>query len=268
MTRWFRMYDELVDDPKVQTLPAEDFRAWVNLLALASKNGGTLPSFEDIAFRLRRSLNDVETLIERLLNATLIDRRNGGANGVHYAPHGWDKRQYKSDTSTERVKRFRNAKRDVSETPSEPETESDTEQTPLPPADGGLGSGQKIPRLASALCRIAGIDKCGQAATAHVRRWVEDGIAEATMVETARGVVAHLRAPARSLKVFDAPIRRAHEEALRKRPPPRANGGPPAKPAEPEPPAADQEEVRALVGGLARSLRAREQLPLAAGGAH
>ena len=42
----------------------------------------------------------------------------------------WDKRQYKSDCSTARVKRFRN----VTETPSESETETDTEgeKSPTP----------------------------------------------------------------------------------------------------------------------------------------
>jgi hypothetical protein len=78
MSRWFRMYDEILDDPKVQKLPADDFRAWVNLLCLASKNDGILPSADDIAFALRRSSNDVLTLLERLLNATLIDRHSGG----------------------------------------------------------------------------------------------------------------------------------------------------------------------------------------------
>jgi hypothetical protein len=137
MSRWFRMYDEILDDPKVQKLPAEDFRAWVNILCLASKNEGVLPSADDIAFALRRSPNDVVTLLERLLNATLIDKRNGGPNGYHYAPHGWDKRQFKSDTSTERVKRFRNRQRNAEETPPEPDTESDTEQSPQPPTKRG-----------------------------------------------------------------------------------------------------------------------------------
>jgi hypothetical protein len=50
---------------------------------------------------------------------------------MHYAIHAWDKRQYKSDTSTERVKRFRerssNATETVNETPPDTETETDTE---------------------------------------------------------------------------------------------------------------------------------------------
>lgn len=262
------MYDEILDDPKVQRLSGDDFKAWVNLLCLASKNGGRLPPIADVAFRLRETEDAVTTLLERFLSAGLIEVRSGGANGSHHAPHSWDKRQYSSDTSTERVKRFRQRSRNgdetASETPPEPETESDTEQTPQPPADGGLGSGQKASRLASALCSIAGIDKHGEAATGHVRRWLADGITEATIVETVRGMVRHSGGATRSLKRFDAPIRRAHDEARTR---PRVNGAkphpPPVKPkaeepvAEPDDPV-DREEVRALVSGLASQLKARE----------
>ena len=126
MSRWFRLYSEVVNDPKVQRLPCEDFRAWINLLCLCAENDGKVPSIADVSFSLRMPENAVVTLIERLSNGGLIDRCNGGANGWHYAPHGWDKRQYKSDTSTERVKRFRESSATVSVTP--PETEADTEQ--------------------------------------------------------------------------------------------------------------------------------------------
>ncbi len=124
--RWFRLYAEVLHDPKVQLLPCEDFRSWINLLCLASENDGSLPSFQAIGFSLRMDENAVRTLIERLSNAGLIDRLNGGHNGVHYAPHAWDKRQYKSDTSTGRVKRFRERERNKPVTP--PDTEADTEQ--------------------------------------------------------------------------------------------------------------------------------------------
>ena len=43
MARWFRMYAEVVDDPKVQRLSPALFRAWVNVLCLAASNGGVVP---------------------------------------------------------------------------------------------------------------------------------------------------------------------------------------------------------------------------------
>lgn len=125
MSRWFRFHDQALNDPKVQRLDGDTFKAWVNLLCLASQNGGKLPCISDIAFALRETENAIETLVERLLNGGLIDRLNGGVNGYHYAPHGWSERQYKSDTSTVRVKRFRERSKTVSETPPETDTETD-----------------------------------------------------------------------------------------------------------------------------------------------
>jgi len=34
MSQWFRMYAEVLDDPKVQRLSGDEFKAWVNILCL------------------------------------------------------------------------------------------------------------------------------------------------------------------------------------------------------------------------------------------
>lgn len=126
MARWFRFYAEAINDPKVQRLDGETFKFWINILCIASENDGRLPDVADMAFALRMDDNACLTVVERLLNGGLIDRVNGGPNGWHYAPHGWTKRQYKSDGSTDRVKRFRERSKGVSVTP--PDTETDTEK--------------------------------------------------------------------------------------------------------------------------------------------
>lgn len=125
MAQWFRFYAEVLNDAKVQKLDGDTFKAWVNLLCIASENDGKFPDDEALAFAMRMDNNACRTVVERLLNATLIDRVNGGANGWHYAPHSWAKRQYKSDTSTDRVKRFRQRSKTVSETA--PDTDTDTD---------------------------------------------------------------------------------------------------------------------------------------------
>jgi hypothetical protein len=127
MSRWFRFYAEALDDPKVQKLDGDTFKAWVNLLCVAARNDGFLPSVDDVAFSLRMTADGARTLLERLLNATLIDKCSGGVDGYRYAPHGWHERQYKSDTSTDRVKRFRQRSKPVPETP--PETDTDTDSS-------------------------------------------------------------------------------------------------------------------------------------------
>lgn len=127
MTRWFRFYSEALDDPKVQRLDGDTFKAWINILCIANQNDGFLPVGDDLAFALRIDANAARTVVERLLNAGLIDKLTGGANGYRYAPHGWNERQYKSDTSTGRVKRFRERSKPVTVTP--PDTEAETEVT-------------------------------------------------------------------------------------------------------------------------------------------
>jgi predicted transcriptional regulator len=127
MIRWFRFYDDALNSPKVQRLDGETFKVWVNLLCLASQNGGKLPHVDDIAFSLRMTQDAALTVVERLLNGGLIDKASGGANGYTYAPHNWSERQYKSDTSTDRVKRFRKRSKTVTETA--PDTDTDTEVT-------------------------------------------------------------------------------------------------------------------------------------------
>jgi hypothetical protein len=125
MARWFRVYDDAVDDPKVQRLPPKLFKAWFNLLCLASQNGGVIPHPDDVAFKLRITGAQADDIIGELEERNLLDVSEG-----HHRPHNWDARQHQSDISTPRVRRFRerNLKRDetVSETP--PDTEAETEQ--------------------------------------------------------------------------------------------------------------------------------------------
>ncbi len=126
MSQWFRMYAEVLNDPKAQRLRDADFRGWVNVLCLACQNDGAIPSDDDIAFALRIDANKAKKLMVTLADAGLID-----VTETARSPHNWNGRQYKSDVSTDRVKRFRNAKRnvssdvssDVSETPPDTETE-------------------------------------------------------------------------------------------------------------------------------------------------
>jgi hypothetical protein len=110
MSRWFRIYDDLVHDRKVQDLPGPTFKAWINILCLASKNDGILPSLGDIAFALRIPPPKASQLIQALTVSGLLDRSSSG----ELVPHNWDGRQHKGDSSTERVKAFRERQRNVS----------------------------------------------------------------------------------------------------------------------------------------------------------
>jgi hypothetical protein len=107
MSRWFRFYDDAVNDPKVQRLEPKLFKAWVNLLCLASKNEGWFPSIDDVAFSLRVSEEEAGQMVDGLISSGLVDEIDGRC-----CPHNWHERQYKSDSSAERMKRHRDKKRD------------------------------------------------------------------------------------------------------------------------------------------------------------
>lgn len=112
MGRWFRVHDDLVDDPKVQLLSGDLVKALLNLWCLASQNDGVLPSMKDMAFKLRMKPQQVAAVIAELSSAGLIDR-----NGDEYRPHNWDRRQYKADatdpTNASRQKRYREKHRNA-----------------------------------------------------------------------------------------------------------------------------------------------------------
>jgi hypothetical protein len=122
MSRWFRVYDDLVDDPKVQRLSGDQFKSLLNLWCLASQGGGFLPCPEDIGFKLRLSVEETVNLLGDFKKRGLLDQ-------VHsrLQPHNWNHRQFRSDVSTARVKRFRKRQRNVSET--SPDTEYRSTET-------------------------------------------------------------------------------------------------------------------------------------------
>lgn len=102
MKRWIRLYTDVPDDAKVQKLPPQAFKAWINCLCLAGNNDGILPPVSDLGWRLKLSQPAAEKAIQQLIDAGLID----DADGI-LMPHAWSERQYDSDSPTERVKRFR-----------------------------------------------------------------------------------------------------------------------------------------------------------------
>lgn len=87
MNRWFRFYDDAINDPKVLKLSDRLHRVWVGLLCVASKNDGQLPSQEDCALILRLRPEGLTEAIEHLVGAGFwigmerFSRRTSGARG-------------------------------------------------------------------------------------------------------------------------------------------------------------------------------------------
>ena len=114
MMQWFRFYNEVLDDPKVQKLHPALFKHWVNLLCLASELGdaGDLPDDNAIAFRLRVRTTEVRRIIDQLVAAGLLDVCGNDAESRTLSAHNWQGRQRSSDSSSSRVARHRAGNRE------------------------------------------------------------------------------------------------------------------------------------------------------------
>lgn len=139
--RWFRMYEDVCDNPKIVLLPNHLVKPWLVCMALASRGEGPLPCMRAVAVAMRQTRAKTKVIIEALVTSGLLDRNPD--TGV-VIPHNWFQRQYKTDrldpTHQARVSRQRVAQESVfesvvespssrpeSETESESESESDSE---------------------------------------------------------------------------------------------------------------------------------------------
>lgn len=123
--QWFRMYAEAVDDDKLRLLAFEDRWHFVALLCL--KSGGVLDS-DPATLERRVSIKlgvvpaDLAEVKRRLKEVGLI--------GDDWQPTGWRKRQFESDKSTERTRKWRkNQKRFRNVTATSQERSSDVSET-------------------------------------------------------------------------------------------------------------------------------------------
>lgn len=170
MAHWFRAYSETLNDPKVQTLPLASFKAWHNALYLASSltsKDGNIGTIKAIAFAFRETVESVSSAFHPLVEAGLIETESETFHIV-----SWRKRQYKSDTSTDRVKQFRKRSRNVTETA--PDTESETEQkVPLDKESNGAFDPEKV-MFDSGIVLLGEAGKSEPQARAILGKWKRD----------------------------------------------------------------------------------------------
>ena len=187
---WFRMYPELLHDPKVQQLPPSLFKFWVNLLCIVnehSRDTGELPPAEKIAFAARMRPARSQSAVSSLAERGLIDARDGSL-----FLHGWASRQYKSDSSTERVKRYRNGK--VTPPEAEAETEADPSPSEKPADDPGkrffetTNRGQEVGALVD-VAKAHGREVAGGILAGALKRHPKTAVMDALMQALGREAV-------------------------------------------------------------------------------
>lgn len=116
---WFRMYAEFATDPKVQMLSEADQRRLTMLFCLRCNGHVTLHD-EEVTFLLRISNDQWQATKASFIAKGFINEANEIAN--------WDKRQFISDSSAERVARHREKKKqECNVTVTPPDTDTDTD---------------------------------------------------------------------------------------------------------------------------------------------
>lgn len=116
---WFRMYSEFATDPKVQMLSEVDQRRLTMLFCLRCNGHVTLHD-DEVTFLLRISNDSWMVTKELFIAKGFINSDNEVLN--------WDKRQFISDSSSERVARHRAKKKDDVTQCNVTVTPPDTEQ--------------------------------------------------------------------------------------------------------------------------------------------
>lgn len=128
---WFRFYTEALYDRKLRRLTPAQRWLWVAILGAARQS--CVPGYllvserhamdeDDLADVAGMSTKQVAASIPVFLAAGLIDV--DVHLGCWHVP-AWNERQFESDVSTDRVKRFRERCKAVSETPSESDSDTD-----------------------------------------------------------------------------------------------------------------------------------------------
>ena len=106
---WIKVYHEIIDDPKMATMPDRLWRRTMEIFLLAGKlskdKSGLLPETNQLAWLLRMSSDDLLMDLRQLESAGILKREGDGWLVVNF-----EKRQSAS-TSTERVQQFRERKR-------------------------------------------------------------------------------------------------------------------------------------------------------------
>lgn len=118
--QWFRLYSEFAHDPKVQMLSEVNQRRLIMLFCIRCNGDVTLQD-EQVAFQLRISMDEWLASKATFIDKNFINNDNRVLN--------WDKRQFVSDFSAERVAKHRERMKqssNVTVTPPE-QNRTDTE---------------------------------------------------------------------------------------------------------------------------------------------
>jgi hypothetical protein len=153
---WFRLYAELAENRKVQTLEPSLFKAYINLLCLAARHDGAVPCIEDVAWTLRCSEADARAWLAALSDKGLIDASDGTLR-----MHDWD--DYQVPDGTERSRKSRNKSNGTDPHPP-PENGKKNDATRMQRASPLPATGTQLSPLESRERRVRDLDSDSESA--------------------------------------------------------------------------------------------------------
>lgn len=125
---WFRMYSEFIYNETIEFLSFEDQRHFVFILCM--KNEGLLDKKYPQSGMLDRVVSRRLGLVGEAFDNAKRRIKEVGLIDENWQPVKWDERQFKSDSSKERTKAYRDRLKshcDVTVTAQEADTEEDTD---------------------------------------------------------------------------------------------------------------------------------------------
>jgi len=106
--KWFRMYNDILDDHKIAKMSPKTFKLFTFFLAFSSEcdsNGIIIENITDLSWRFRVTPKTLKTAIKELIDLDVISMVSEEITILN-----WNKRQFSSDDVAERVKRHRDKK--------------------------------------------------------------------------------------------------------------------------------------------------------------
>lgn len=172
---WFRMYAEFAKDPKVQSMDETFQRRFIMFLCLHCNGEFEQLSHEELAFALRIEPTELQRTIDLFKTKGFLDDEGKIRN--------WNKRQYKSDSSTERVRKHRKRKDETGVkrfsngdvTPPDTDTDTDTEKNSVRAASAATLDAALFAEARNVFGKSIG-GKINQAIRARGKPWVVDVI--------------------------------------------------------------------------------------------
>lgn len=142
--QWWRAYAEARRDPKLLSLSRSDRWYWFEVLCLACEQEACITSASLLQTVCKGRADHVARVLQMLCSAGLLDK-TGDDN---YTPHNWKGRQFRSDSSTERTRKYRNGKRHSDgggDGPEQSRTEHIEETARAVSRSNGKSAGSRLP---------------------------------------------------------------------------------------------------------------------------